>query len=379
MNDERHKPGIDTIAIHAGREPEPGSRAIAPGITLATNYEQATDGSFPGSFSYGRSGNPNRSRLEATMVGLEDGAMAVAFSSGTAAAMSIFSLLRPGDEVLACRDAYHGILQTLDEVVTRWGVTVTQVDTTDTDAVVQAVGPNTKMLWAESPTNPMLWLCDIAALSGVASEHQLIFAVDNTFATPVLQSPLRLGADFVVHSATKYLGGHSDLTGGIVVCARDDEQSAWIRSYQIGAGAVPSPFDCWLLQRSLATLPVRIRTQSTNAARLSEYLLAHDSVSKVYYPGVVSHPGHLLAAQQMSAFGAMLSFCTGESRRDAMSVLASFKLVTRATSLGGVESLAEHRASTEGPRTRAPENLLRVSVGMENIDDLIDDFGQALS
>lgn len=379
MSDEQRKPGIDTVAIHAGREPEAGSRSIAPGITLGTNFEQATDGSYPGGFSYGRSGNPNRNRLEVTMASLEGGATAVAFSSGTAAAMAVYSLLKPGDEVLACRDAYHGILHTLDEIVTHWGVTVTQVDTTDADAVIEAIGPKTKMLWVESPTNPMLWLCDIAALSGIANEHGLIFAVDNTFATPVLQSPLRLGADFVVHSATKYLGGHSDLTGGIVVGARDDEQSEWVRNYQVGAGAVPSPFDCWLLQRSLATLPVRIRTQSANAARLAEYLLAHDRVSKVYYPGLASHPGHQLAAQQMSEFGAMLSLCTGEGRRDAMAVLARFKIVTRATSLGGVESLAEHRASTEGPRTRAPENLLRISVGMENVDDLIDDFKQALN
>lgn len=373
------KPRIETIAIHAGRDPEPGSGAIAPGIVLSTNFEQATDGSYPGAFSYGRSGNPNRERLESAMTSLEGGASAVAFSSGTAAALAVFSLLKSGDELLACRDAYHGILQTLEEVVSRWGVIVTEVDTTDVDAVRNAIGANTKMLWVETPTNPLLKLCDVAALSELAQQNELILAVDNTFATPVLQNPLSLGADFVMHSATKYLGGHSDLTGGVVVCGHDDEHAAWIRNYQIGAGAVPSAFDSWLLLRSLATLPIRVRTQSSNAARLAEYLLAHDRVSRVCYPGLASHPGHKLAAQQMREFGAMLSFCTGDGMDDAMAVLAKFKLVTRATSLGGVESLAEHRASTEGERTLAPQNLLRVSVGMENIDDLIDDFAHALS
>jgi cystathionine gamma-synthase len=370
---------IATRAIHAGRRPDAGSGAISPGITLSTNFLRQADGSHISGYSYSRASNPNRTQLEECLASLEGGASAVAFSSGTAAALSVFSLLETGDELLACRDSYHGTLQQLDEVVSRWGVVVRTIDTTDIDVVKAAIGPTTRLLWVESPTNPLLRICDIAALAELAKENNLILACDNTFATPVLQNPLALGADLVIHSATKYLGGHSDLTGGVVVSGDEDENIAWVRKFQVQGGAIPSTFDCWLLLRSLATLPLRVSAQSRNASRLAEYLLANDNVSKVYYPGLASHPGHKLAARQMRDFGAMLSFCSGENSEQAMAVLGRLKLMVRATSLGGVETLIEHRASIEGPRTLAPDNMLRVSVGAEDPDDLIADLDQALN
>jgi cystathionine gamma-synthase len=369
---------LETRAIHAGQRPDPGSGAIAPGISFSTTFLRETDGSYPKGYSYSRAANPNRDRLEEKLASLEGGAAAVAFSSGTAATLAVFSLLKSGDEILACRDSYHGTLQQLDDIVGRWGVTVRQVDTTDLDEIKSSIGSNSRLLWVETPTNPLLRLCDIAGLAELAHENNLILACDNTFATPVLQNPLALGADLVIHSATKYLGGHSDLTGGAVIAAEEDDNIAWVRDFQVQGGAVPSAFDCWLLTRSLSTLPIRVRTQSGNAARLAEYLLANDQVSKVFYPGLASHPGHKLATTQMSGYGAMLSFCTGENEAQAMAFLARLKLLIRGTSLGGVETLIEHRASIEGARTLAPDNMLRMSVGLENVDDLIADLEQAL-
>lgn len=369
---------LETRAVHAGQRPDPGSGAIAPGITFSTTFLRETDGSYPSGYSYARAANPNRERLEEKLASLEGGTAAVAFSSGSAATLAVFSLLKSGDEILACRDSYHGTLQQLDDIVGRWGVAVRQVDTTDLAEVKNSIGPNSRLLWVETPTNPLLRLCDIVGLAELARDHNLLLACDNTFATPVLQNPLALGADLVIHSATKYLGGHSDLTGGVVISAAEDENISWVRDFQVKGGAVPSAFDCWLLMRSLATLPLRVRAQSENAARMAEFLLANDQVSQVYYPGLASHPGHKLASTQMSGYGAMLSFCTGDNAAQAMAFLARLKLLVRATSLGGVETLIEHRASIEGARTLAPENMLRISAGIENIDDLLGDLEQAL-
>jgi cystathionine gamma-synthase len=291
----------------------------------------------------------------------------------------VFQALAPGDHVIAPEDAYFGTADLLLDYCAGWGLETTLVDMTDPDAVERAVRPNTRLVWVETPSNPRMQVTDIAAIAATAHRSGAFVACDNTWATPVLQRPIELGADLVMHSTTKYLGGHSDILGGAVITREVGPGFDRIRQVQSSAGAVPSPFECWLVQRGIRTLPYRMRAHSANALALARFLAEHPGVEKVHYPGLDSDPGHLVSARQMTLPGGMLSFLVKDADRAGTIAMSNrLRLFTRATSLGGPESLIEHRASIEGPRTRAPENLLRVSVGLEHPDDLIDDLRQAL-
>lgn len=370
---------IETLSIRVGREVEPAEGNVAPAIHLSTTFERDTDGQFSRGYSYAREANPNRLNLERCIAALEGGSEAIAYASGSAASLAVFSLLRPGDHVVAPVECYHGTGKQLRTLVAAAGVETSFVDMTQLDAVRAAVTAGTRLLWVETPSNPMLSISDIAALVALAHGVGAIVCCDNTFATPISQRPLELGADLVMHSSTKYFGGHSDVMGGIVVTREAGALSRSLRDYQTTAGNVPSPFDCWLVRRSLTTLPCRMHAQTQTAGRIAQFLASHRSVERVFYPGLPSHPRHDLAASQMrGGFGAMLSFCVPGAREEAFAVAARLKYFTRASSLGGIESLVEHRASIEGPHSITPENLLRLSIGLEHADDLIADLDQAL-
>jgi cystathionine gamma-synthase len=369
---------LDTLAVHAARHPDAATGAVAPPIHLATTFLREPDGTFAHGWIYGRTDNPTRRGLELAIAPLEAGSDCVAFGSGSAASLAVFSTLSAGDHVLVGYDSYHGTLAQLDGIVARWGVTHEKVDTADLDALRTRFTPRTRLVWVESPSNPQLRISDIAALAELAHAHDARLAVDNTFATPVLQLPLMLGADFAMHSTTKYFGGHSDVTGGAVIVREAGPAQERIRAFQQQGGGVPSPFDCWLIRRSLATLPLRVRRQAANAHAVAEALLGEADVAQVYYPGLAQHPNHALAARQMSGFGAMVSIRVRGGEQAAMRVAARTRLFTRATSLGGVESLIEHRASVEGPNTPTPRDLLRLSIGIEDPGDLVADLRQAL-
>ena len=368
---------IETIAVHAGHTVDPATGAVATPIYLSTTFERDIEGTYSRGFMYTRNDNPNRKMLESGVAMLEAGEAAAAFASGTSATMSILQALSPGDHVLAHVDAYYGTSRLIREILVRWGLEADFVDMSDSAAVKRALRPNTKLAWAETPSNPLLKIVDLAAVAEVVRKVGAIFVCDNTWA-PVLQRPFDLGADLILHSTTKYFGGHCDVLGGIVVAKKDNEFFQRIRSIQYEGGAVPSPFDCWLILRGMRTLPWRMRAHSDNAMKIAQYLAQHPKVTRVHYPGLPSHPGHKIAAREMSSFGGMLSFETKGGRDAAISVAANTKIFIRATSLGGVESLIEHRASIEGAGTTSPESLLRVSIGLENPDDLIEDLDQAL-
>lgn len=369
---------IETLAVHAGHTVDPSTGAVAPPIHLSTTFERGADGSYPRGFIYSRSSNPNREALERCLCALEGGAAAAAFSSGSAATMSVFHALSPGQHVIAPNDAYHGTARLLRELFAPWGLETTFVDMTDPTQVQQAIRPNTKLIWVETPSNPLLRITDIARISEIAHAARALCACDNTWATPILQRPFELGADLIVHATTKYLGGHSDVLGGAAIARTDDEFFQRIRTIQINGGAVPSPFECWLVLRGIQTLPCRTRAHSENALKVASFLSHHRKVEAVHYPGLEGHPGYEIAARQMALFGGMVSFQVQGDQDRAFAVAAKVRIFTRATSLGGTESLIEHRASIEGPGTRTPENLLRLSVGLENADDLMDDLAQAL-
>ncbi|NNJ11727.1 aminotransferase class V-fold PLP-dependent enzyme [Chloroflexales bacterium ZM16-3] len=369
---------IETIAIHAGQEIDPTSGSVIPPIYLSTTFERAEDGSFPHGYIYTRSGNPNRTMLERCLADLEGGAECAAFSSGQAAAMAVFQVLRPGDHVVAPDDAYHGVTRLLRELMAPWGLEYTQVDMDDPQNVRAAMRPSTRLVWVESPSNPLLKVADIAAITEIAHAAGALCAVDNTWATPVLQRPLDLGADLAIHATTKYLGGHSDVLGGAVVAREAGPFFERVRFIQGNGGAVPAPFDCWLVLRGIRTLAYRVRAHAEHAMRVAQFLAAHPQIERVYYPGLASHPGHAVAARQMRGFGGMLSVEVRGGQAAAMGVAARVKIFTRATSLGGVESLIEHRASVEGPESKTPQSLLRLSIGLEHPDDLIADLAQAL-
>ena len=309
---------------------------------------------------------------------LEGGAAAAAFSSGMAATMTVLQTLAPGDHVVAPDDTYFGTREIFRDLFSRWGVETSFVDMSNAEEVGGAVQPSTRLFWVETPSNPRLKITDVRRISGIAREAGALLACDNTWATPVLQRPLELGADLVVHATTKYLGGHSDVMGGVVVAKSDDGPFRRIRKVQHSGGAIPSPFECWLTLRGIQTLPYRMRAHSENAARVARFLDGHPAVAEVFYPGLESHPGHGVAAEQMSLFGGMLSFLVQGDLERAMAVAANVRVFTRATSLGGTHSYVEHRASIEGPGTAAPENLLRLSVGLEHPDDLTEDLARAL-
>jgi len=371
---------LETLAIHAGRATDTATGAVAPSPILSTTFARDADGDYPHGHIYTRSSNPGRATLETLLAALEGGTSAAAFASGSAASLSVFQALSPGDHVSAPDDVYHGTRTQLRELLARWGLRHSLVDLTDLDAVRAALTPSTTLIWAETPSNPLLKISDISGLADIARSAGATLVVDSTFATPVIQRPLALGADLVMHSTTKYLGGHSDVLGGAVIASDGGSALfARIRDLQTKGGGVPSPFDCWLLQRSIATLPLRVRAQTANAQAIAEFLTGHPAVEAVHYPGLPSHAGHALARRQMpGGYGAMLSFRIRGGREAALAAAGRVSVFTRATSLGGVESLIEHRASVEGPHTTTPQNLLRMSVGLEHADDLIADLGQAL-
>ncbi len=369
---------IETLAIHAGRRIEPASGGVAASLHLATTFERAEDGSYPLGHIYSRESQPNRDDLERCLAALEEGTAAAAFASGSAATTTLLQALAPGDHVIAPDDVFYGTRNLLTETFGAWGLEASFVDMTDLDAIERALRPTTRLVWLETPSNPLLGIADIAAIAERAKPHGALTLVDNTWATPILQRPLPLGADLVLHSTTKYLGGHCDVLGGALIARQEHPLFARVRRLQAGAGAGASAFDSWLVLRGIRTLPARMRIHGENAARLAGFLVEHPAVDQVFFPGLPGHPGHAIAERQMSGWGGMLSFVVPGGRARAFEVASKVQVFTRATSLGGVESLIEHRASVEGANTRAPEGLLRVSVGLEHPDDLIEDLDQAL-
>lgn len=369
---------VETLAVHAGAEVDPATGAVISPIHLSTTFERAPDGSYPHGHIYTRTSNPNRDALERALAVLEGGEAAACFASGSAAASAIFRALRPGDHVVAPDDLYHGVRKLLKEVFVPWGLSVSFVDTSDSETVAAAWQENTRLLWLETPSNPLLKISDIAALAELAHSRGALLACDATWTPPTVQDAFAFGADLVLHSTTKYLAGHSDVLGGAVIARTASGTFERVRAVQGLEGAVPSPFDCWLVLRSLRTLPYRMRAHCENAGQVAAFLAAHPQVARVHYPGLTSHPGHKLAARQMQRFGGMLSFEVADEDA-AMAVAARVRLFARATSLGGVESLIEHRASIEGPESTTPKGLLRVSVGLEHPDDLIADLAQAIA
>jgi cystathionine gamma-synthase len=384
---ESIKMKIETLAVHAGHTIDPATGAVSGPIYLSTTFERDIEGTYSRGFMYTRNNNPNREALEHGVSAIEGGEAAAAFGSGTAAAMALFQALAPGDHVLAHVDAYYGTSRLLREIFLRWGLQADFIDMSNLDEVKKALRPQTKLAWAETPSNPLLKIVDLAAIAEIVHGANALCVCDNTWA-PVLQRPFELGSDLILHSTTKYFGGHCDVAGGIVIVKKDSEFFQRVRAIQYSGGAVPSPFDCWLILRGMRTLPWRMRAHSENAMKIAEFLAQHQKVACVHYPGLSSHPGHEIARRQMSIrstnaheklFGGMLSFEVEDGRDAAMSVAAKTKIFTRATSLGGVESLIEHRASIEGAGTTSPEGLLRLSIGLENADDLIEDLDQALT
>ncbi len=369
---------IETLAVHAGRENVTDSRAVASPIVLSTTYQREPDGTYPEGYIYSRLGNPNRRELESCLAALEGGSSAAAFASGSAATMAVFQALSAADHVIAPVDVYYGTSGLLKDLFGRWQLGATFVPMDDPEQVRQALQPNTKLIWVETPSNPLLKIAPLRRIAEIAHEAGALCVCDNTWATPVLQRPFELGADLVVHATTKYLAGHSDVLGGAIVTREENDFFSRIRKIQTAGGAVPSPFDCWLTLRGIRTLPLRVRAQSESADKIAKFLSGHPAVERVHYPGLKANPEFELAFAQMSSFGGMLSFQVRGGSVEALHAAAKVKIFTRATSLGGVESFIEHRASIEGPATRTPANLLRVSVGLENSQDLIDDLAQAL-
>ncbi|BDO41406.1 cystathionine gamma-synthase [Cellulomonas sp. NTE-D12] len=389
--------GFATRAIHAGQEADPATGAVVPPIYQVSTYKQDGVGGLRGGWEYSRSGNPTRAALEAALAAVERGAAGFAFSSGLAAEDTLLrAVLRPGDHVIVPNDAYGGTYRLVARVFGPWGIEHTPVDLSNPDAVLEAIQPGrTKLVWVETPTNPLLGIADIAAIAAHARAAGALLAVDNTFATPYLQQPIALGADVVVHSTTKYIGGHSDVVGGALVVADGAQLPVGLEGptgttnvrdavafHQNSSGAVAGPFDAWLTLRGLRTLAVRMDRHLANAAAVAEFLEQRGGVTQVLYPGLESHPGHEVAARQMSGFGGMVSFRTG-SAETAVAVCGATQLFTLAESLGGVESLIEHPArmthgSVAGTALEVPDDLVRLSVGIEDVDDLVADLAQAL-
>ncbi|WP_214070605.1 aminotransferase class I/II-fold pyridoxal phosphate-dependent enzyme [Mucilaginibacter sp. dw_454] len=368
----------ETIAIHAGNHTDETTGAVVQPIITSTTFERLSDESFRGDYIYSRSSNPNRTALENVLAKLEGGTAAAAFSSGNAAGMAVFQSLKPGTHIIAPDDMYHGLRNQLKQLFA--GILEFDfIDIDNTEILKSHIKSNTGLIWIETPSNPLLKVTDIRKVVALAKENNTKVACDNTFATPICQQPLKLGADIVMHSTTKYFGGHSDIMGGALITAEDNEWWQTICKVQTMGGAIPSPIDCYYMVRSIKTLPYRMRGHVHNAQLLAEFLAIHPAVELVLYPGLPSHPNHEVAKEQMTGFGGVLSFQVKGDREDAHRVINKVKLFTKATSLGGVESLIEHRATVEGPDTKTPFNLLRISVGLEHIDDLIEDLEQALS
>lgn len=384
MTDRHRRHGFATKAIHAGFRPDPGTGAVNPPIYASSTFAQDGVGGLRGGFEYARTGNPTRAALEAALAAVEDGGFARAFSSGMAATdCALRSVLRPGDHIVIPDDAYGGTFRLIDKVFRHWGIEHTPVALSDLDAVRAALTPATRMIWVETPTNPLLSIADIAGIVDIGHAAGAKVLVDNTFASPALQQPLTLGADIVLHSTTKYIGGHSDVVGGALVTG-SEELDADFAFLQNGAGGIPGPFDAYLTIRGLKTLEVRMQRHSENAARVAEFLVEHPAASRVLYPGLPAHPGHDVAARQMSGFGGMVSVRMAGGPEAARKLCSRTEIFILAESLGGVESLIEYpgamtHASTAGSQLEVPDDLVRLSVGIEDAADLLADLEQALT
>ncbi len=375
--------GFETLALHAGQEPDALTGAVVPPIHQSSTFKQDGVGGLRGGYEYSRSANPTRTALEQCLQALEVGSRGLAFASGLAAEdTALRALCSPGDHVVIPNDAYGGTYRLFDQVAKRWGLDFTPVPLSDVAAVRDAVRPNTTMIWVETPTNPLLNIADIEAIATIARDAGALLVVDNTFASPYLQRPLTLGADVVVHSTTKYLGGHSDVVGGALV-AKDTEVGERLAYHQNAMGAVAAPMDSWLVLRGIKTLGVRMDRHNANTAVIVDLLTSHPAVSHVYYPGLPDHPNHEVAQRQMSGFGGMVSFQVVGGESAALAVVEKTEIFTLAESLGGVESLIEHpgrmtHASVAGSPLEVPADLVRLSVGIETVDDLVADLKHAL-
>ncbi|MGH8190476.1 MAG: trans-sulfuration enzyme family protein [Rhodanobacteraceae bacterium] len=372
---------FDTLAVHAGAEPDVETGAVAPPIHPSTNFVHP-DADTPGAFSYQRQDNPTQRRLETALAALEGGERALAFASGMAAIAAVLDTLQSGQRVVVPEDCYVGTRGYVTEVLPERGVGVATVDTTDLGAVRAACNGGIALLWAESPSNPRLRVSDLAELAKIAHAHGARLVCDNTFATPVLQRPIEFGADVVMHSTTKYFGGHSDVLGGALVFAREDDFAERIAQRRLLTGAILAPFSAWLTLRGCRSLPARMALHCANARKLAEFLATHPAIERVNWPGLPGHPGHAIASRQMRGlegmFGAMLSIELRGGYDAAVALARKTKIFTNATSLGGCESLIEHRASSEGEHTNSPPALVRISVGLEDADDLIAELAQCL-
>jgi cystathionine gamma-synthase len=370
----------ETQAIHATNLVDETAGAIATPIFLTTTFTRDADGSYPKGHMYSRNSNPNRDALEKGLAILEGGAKAFAFASGLAAVSAVFQCMKSGDHVLMPAVGYYASMKLAEEIMGPWGLQMNQVDMEDLEAIKAAIQPNTKLIWVETPANPLLGISDIQAICTLAHSHGIFVGVDNTIATPILQNPISLGADIVMHATTKYIGGHSDVLGGAIIVREENDWSVRLKRVQILMGATQSPLDCYLLARGLKTLPLRMREHSASALALALRLEKHIAIEKVHYPGLISHPQHELAKRQMPhGFSGMISIQIKGDEANARKVASSLKLFQQATSLGGVESLVEHRRSIEGPDSKTPGNLVRLSIGLEHVEDLWEDLDQALS
>jgi cystathionine gamma-synthase len=369
---------FETRVVHAGHRIDPATGSVAPPIYLSTTFARDPEGTPFGGHTYIRESNPTQEHLEEALAPLEGGEGALVFASGMAAGIALLQTLPPGSHAVFPDDAYYGFRVAAEEFLPNWGIQSDFVAMDDLAALAAAVRPETRLVWLETPSNPLLKVVDLAAAAGIARRAGALAVVDNTFATPVLQRPLELGADVVMHSTTKYFGGHSDVQGGALIFARRDETWERVRHLRHVLGAVASPFNDWLVLRGVRTLACRVAAQSASALAVARALEASPAVSAVHYPGLPSHPGHEIARRQMSAFGAMLSFRAAAGREAALAAVSRARLFTRATSLGGVESLIEHRATSEGPGSRTPQDLIRLSIGLEHPEDLAADLLHAL-
>jgi len=378
MTGERERMHLQTLAVHAGSEPDPATGAMAPPLHLATTFQHGPAGERIAGYEYQREGNPTQDRLEAALATLEGGRAALAFASGMAAISALLESLPRGSRVLVPDDCYTGLRTLAREFLPARGIEAVTVDMSDLPAVEAALRKPTALAWIETPSNPLLKVSDIAALADAAHAAGARLACDNTFATPLLQRPLELGADIVMHSTTKYFGGHSDVLGGALVFAERGDDHARAAHRRHATGGVLSPFSAWLTLRGCRSLAARMAMHCANATQVAAFLSGHPAVARVNFPGLPSHPGHAVAARQMSAFGAMMSFELSGGREAALAVAGRLRVFHNATSLGGCESLVEHRASVEGPEPTSPQSLLRLSIGLEHADDLVADLRQAL-
>ncbi len=374
------KKNIETIAIHGSMKKVQGmNESIVPPIEMSTIFEHNKEGSKEGDWKYTRMANPNRVQLESVIRDLENGDSCAAFSSGIAAISAVFQTVESGAHILAPSDVYFGTRKLVSEFAERWNLEVEFIDMTDLQEVEGKLRENTKMVWLETPSNPRLLITDVVEISKLAGKHGALVAVDNTWPTPYNMRPLDLGADVVIHSTTKYLGGHSDILGGAVITRGRVKLFEKIRTIQVVQGAVPSPQDTWLLSRSIRSFPYRMRAHNENARKVAAFLNEHPKVEEVYYPGLESHPGHHIAKEQMDDFGGMISFLVKGNAKEALKIVAGSTMIKAATSLGGIESIWEHRKSSEGKGSNSPDNLIRLSVGLEHPDDIIADIKAAMA